>query len=282
MKEDKRRMIARVFLLVCLFMTCATQQTIGATFTDGETAYDNGDYAAAFRVWEPMAEQGNALAQLELAKMYLYGKGVPQDYKVATYWYTKAAEQGNARAQSNAGWMYANGAGVPKDYKHAVKWYTKAAEQGEPVAQYQLGMMYYSGEGVSQNFKEAVKWLTMAAEQGFAEAQPRLEEIYKHSPGAPQNYREADENEITFELYQQTRPYIYSVGFKYQDTDRWYQLEWKAFEGGEAKSKTCDVFYDRISENFYCTGYESMTVIPINRPYTLVFHDKEKQAATDK
>lgn len=40
------------------------------------------------------AEQGNAQDQNILGDMYLRGNGVPQDYKLAMFWYRKAAEQG--------------------------------------------------------------------------------------------------------------------------------------------------------------------------------------------
>jgi hypothetical protein len=54
----------------------------------------------------PLAEQGNALAQLGLGVMYAKGQGVPQDYSQAVVWYRKAAEQGDADAQTLVGLMY--------------------------------------------------------------------------------------------------------------------------------------------------------------------------------
>ena len=48
----------------------------------------------------------------------------------AVKWFRKAAEQGDAIAQVNLGYAYANGFGVEKDEKEEVKWYRKAAEQG--------------------------------------------------------------------------------------------------------------------------------------------------------
>ena len=102
-------------------------------------AYKRGDYATAFREWRPLAEQGNAKAQLFLGAMYYQGKGVPQDYVKALKWYRKAAEQGNAKAQFFLGAMYYQGEGVPQDYVKALKWYRKAAEQGHANAQLILG-----------------------------------------------------------------------------------------------------------------------------------------------
>ncbi|MBT6105900.1 MAG: sel1 repeat family protein, partial [Porticoccaceae bacterium] len=69
-----------------------------------------------------------------------------------------AAEQGDAVAQNNLAVMYALGDGVPENDTEAVKWYRKAAEQGNAVAQNNLGFMYNKGEGVPENDAEAVKW----------------------------------------------------------------------------------------------------------------------------
>jgi glycine/D-amino acid oxidase-like deaminating enzyme len=49
----------------------------------GVQAYENGDYATALTEWAPLAEQGNANAQFNLAQMYRRGEGVPQNYKMA-------------------------------------------------------------------------------------------------------------------------------------------------------------------------------------------------------
>ena len=89
----------------------------------GGLAYNQGDYSTALREWRPLAEQGNAGAQLNLGYMYDNGYGVPQDYKEAIKWYRRAAEQGNDRAQYNLGLMYDVGYGVPQDFVQAHMWY---------------------------------------------------------------------------------------------------------------------------------------------------------------
>jgi TPR repeat protein len=116
------------------------------------------------------AEQGDVHSQFNLGWMYAEGRGVPQNYKEAIYWYAKAANQGDASAQFNLGMMYDNGEGVAQDHKQAAHWYAKAAEQGIAVAQYNLGMMYDRGEGVIQDFKQAYLWFSLAAAQGLENA----------------------------------------------------------------------------------------------------------------
>jgi TPR repeat protein len=94
-----------------------------ADFEKGIAAYKSKDYASALREFKPLAQQGNAEAQLRLSWLYANGQGVPQDYKTAVKWYRLAAKQGNAPAQYNLGLMYSKGRGVVQDDKTAVKWY---------------------------------------------------------------------------------------------------------------------------------------------------------------
>ena len=60
---------------------------------DAEAAYARGDYATAFKIWLPLAEQGSAQAQLNVARMYERGEWVAQDKRAAMEWYDKAAAQ---------------------------------------------------------------------------------------------------------------------------------------------------------------------------------------------
>jgi TPR repeat protein len=137
-----------------------------ADFQAGMDAYDQNDYATAYREWLPLAEQGNAGAQFNLGWMYYQGKGVPEDRPEAAKWYRLAAEQGNAGAQFNVGRMYDNGEGVPLDYAEAVKRFRLAAKQGNAAAQVNLGGMYYDGWDVPQDYVTAYAWFNLAAAQG--------------------------------------------------------------------------------------------------------------------
>jgi TPR repeat protein len=80
--------------------------------------------------------------------------GQAQDFEAVK----RAAEQGDALAQNDLAFMYANGQGVERNYAEAVKWQLKAAQQGHWEAQYRLGEMYAHGLGVPKNVAEAVKW----------------------------------------------------------------------------------------------------------------------------
>ena len=102
--------------------------------TAGSMAYVKGDYETALRKWRPLAEKGNAGAQLNLGQSYRQGQGVPQDYREALKWYQRAAEQGNGKAQNNLGYLYGTGSGVPQNNVQAHMWFIIAGASGEENA----------------------------------------------------------------------------------------------------------------------------------------------------
>lgn len=136
-----------------------------ADFETGMAAYERGNYATALSEWRPLAEKGDAQAQLHLGMLYHQAQGVPQDYTAARQWYEKAAAQGYAMAQYSLGLMYENGDGVPQDYTAARQWYEKAAARGYAMAQTNLGGLYAYGRGVPQDDVRAYMWYSLAAKQ---------------------------------------------------------------------------------------------------------------------
>ncbi len=75
----------------------------------------------------------------------------------------RLAERGDARAQTRLGFMLATGRGVPQNFIEAAYWYQRAAEQGDPDAQYLLGVCYDFGKGVPEDWVQAHKWLNLSA-----------------------------------------------------------------------------------------------------------------------
>ena len=125
-------------------------------FAAGLSAYGAGDYATALQEWKPLAEQGNADAQLNLGNMYYDGQGVLQDYAEAVRWWRLAAKQGDATAQASLGFMFANGYGAPQDDATAHMWLNIATAHG--------------ADGAFKNRDEVAKRMTAAA---ISEAQRR-------------------------------------------------------------------------------------------------------------
>ena len=121
-------------LLLIIVVVILADASRGADFDKGLSAARNGDFATALREWMPLAEKGNATAQINLGVMYEDGRGVPVDYRRAVKWYKRAAEQGDVRAQVNLGLMLVNGTGVKKNNVYAYMWWNLAASNGDKDA----------------------------------------------------------------------------------------------------------------------------------------------------
>lgn len=158
-------------LIFAIALALGLQQAAQAGFAEGATAYNNKNYAVAYREILPLAKAGNADAEHLLGLMYYMGRGVPQDYKQALEWHRKAAQQGKADAQYVVGAMYYTGNAVIQDHKQAVVWFRKAAEQGHPEAQQVLGLMYrYHIGGMPQDNVIAYMLWNLAAANGSMNA----------------------------------------------------------------------------------------------------------------
>jgi TPR repeat protein len=151
-------------LLVAWAVLTAAGPTLAGPYEEAKAAYDHGDNATAMQLWRLLAESGDANAQFWLGAMYDLGRGVAQDFTVASSWYRRAAEQGNPNAQHNLAHMYEMGQGLPGDYamSAAVTWYRRAAEQGYAAAELNLGALYAQGRGVRRDYVQAYKWFTLA------------------------------------------------------------------------------------------------------------------------
>jgi TPR repeat protein len=123
----------------------------------------NADPARAVAACRRQADQGDAVAQTSLGKMYADGRGVSQDYAEAQRRFRLAANQGNPTAQYNLGLMYAAGQGMAQDYAEATRWYRLAADQGQSDAQNNVGIRYKRGQGVAQDYVQAYKWFRLSA-----------------------------------------------------------------------------------------------------------------------
>ena len=70
-------------LLIGLMLTVSGDIVRAEPLEDGIAAFRIGDYATALRILRPLAEQGNAAAQVNLGSMYAHGQGVTLDYREA-------------------------------------------------------------------------------------------------------------------------------------------------------------------------------------------------------
>ena len=120
-----------------------------------------------------LAEQGDPVAQVNLAALYGSGEGVPQDWGEAVRWLRRAADQGHAPGQSALGLLYREGLGVLRNDAAAAQWFRRAADQGDASGQFLLAAFYAAGRGVVQDDVAASMWLHLAVARAVGEARAR-------------------------------------------------------------------------------------------------------------
>jgi len=138
MKRLAKILQAVALQAAALFFLAMGNTAAAGPLEEAQTAYDSGDYAAAFLLWRPLAEQGSADAQFKLADMHMFGEGMPADAAQAVKWYLLSADQDFPNAQFALGFMYMNAIGVGKDYVQAVKWFR--------LCERHAGFAYFAGK----------------------------------------------------------------------------------------------------------------------------------------
>ncbi len=162
-------------------------------FRSGALALKVGETDKAITSLQFAAENGHALAQWKLGRMYADGDGVPHDDLRAFEYFRRIVKShsddaGNApqpRFVANAfvalGHYYRDGipnSPVKPDPNRARDMFSYAASYfGDPDAQFHLGRLYLRGEGVRKDPKLAARWLALAADKGQYEAQATLGQI---------------------------------------------------------------------------------------------------------
>lgn len=117
----------KLAVIAAVLLLAATLPTRADTLSSASAAFSRGDYNRAAQLLLPLADRGNARAQTMVGFMYATGRGLPQSYDAASYWYRLAAEKGDTTAQYLLGLAYDKGQGVPLDEVAAYKWLNLAA-----------------------------------------------------------------------------------------------------------------------------------------------------------
>lgn len=142
-------------------------------------------------------ENGDSEAEWQLAKLYIWGKGVPKSENDAFEWARKAAEKGNSEAQLHVASTYGWRERTPENMSTSAKWVLKAAANGNTFAKYVAGGFYARGEseihenGIKQDWAEAVRWYREAADEGNVEAFGALGAAYYAGDGLSQDFEQA-------------------------------------------------------------------------------------------
>jgi TPR repeat protein len=125
------------------------------------------------------ADEGGVEAQNNLGAL-LSNNDLPVAAAVS---YLKAANDGNAMAQNNLAMMYAAGEGVNRDDLQAAVWFARSAAQGDPAAQFHLGDRCFRASfslarsEADEALIESFKWLQLSSAQGYPNADTCRERV---------------------------------------------------------------------------------------------------------
>jgi len=115
------------------------------------SAMQQGNYAIAYCIWEPLAQQGNSSAQYNIGWMFHNGYGLRINDDQALYWWLKSAMTGNTNSHYALGDLYSQGLGVEQNIPIALGWYISAALKGHEPAQETLMAFLSSENKLAQN-----------------------------------------------------------------------------------------------------------------------------------
>jgi len=149
-------------------------------------ALAGGNFAEAVVQLRPLAEGGNAVAQVALGQVLRNPANPQRDSAEALAWFTRAAEQNHADGHFWLGVMHRLGETIPKDPEQALHLWKKAAEGGSAAAQGALAQALFAGDGVARDPIEAVRWARLGAQRGNALAQTVLAQAHLKGEGGAQ------------------------------------------------------------------------------------------------
>lgn len=122
----------------------------------------------AIDLYKRAAARGNPYAMNNLANIYYFGEGIPEDAKEGLFWIKQMYAQDTPLGDYTLGVAYARGmGGLPRDRGKARELYVKAAKRGNPDALYILAESLF---GLENPDVVVNRMLQCAIDQGHKEA----------------------------------------------------------------------------------------------------------------
>jgi len=156
-----------------------TDATTGAgAVKAGVDAWSAGDYPAAVRLWQPLADRGDPDALFNLAQAYKLGRGVAPDLAKAEDLYGRAAARGHLQAADSYGLLlFQRG-----EREKALPYVQASASRGDPRAMYILGVAHFNGDIVPKDWVRAYALVSLARQAGLPQAAHALAQMDAHIP----------------------------------------------------------------------------------------------------
>ena len=162
---------ARLLVAACLILSSVTSALAARGTDETCTEARQKQEVSDLKNLLPLANSGNADAQLKVGNLYEAGCGVEFNREKSVLWWQKAAEAGVAEAQYHVGRYLdskdPNSGETPtlEEYRKAFEWHEKAARQNYAPAKARLGDFYFYGYGVKEDTAKQLFWHKEAAKQ---------------------------------------------------------------------------------------------------------------------
>jgi TPR repeat protein len=148
---------------------------------------ENPEKAVSLYQWA--ADSGDVHAQAQLGIIYLAGRCVEKDEKLAFQWFLKAAD---SKAPVVTAWahlvvMYEQGIGTGKDGAEAKKFLDQIMDSKHNTAGtlHMIGQLYHQGNVLPRDDARAAHYYHMSSIRGKPEAQFHLGQLFWEGSGVP-------------------------------------------------------------------------------------------------
>ena len=175
-------------VLAVLVLLIGWTSTAVADLEETKSRFEKGEFEAAFRSYQILAERGETEADFMLACILDHGLGTPADHDAAVELYRIAAEKGHPDAQFNIGEILFNGDGKPQDRKNGFAWLKRAADQGLADAELIVGAEY---EVFGNNPEKALRYYNSVAEKGLVSGRLSVGFLLANGKGVKRQPRKA-------------------------------------------------------------------------------------------
>jgi TPR repeat protein len=139
--------------------------------------------------WFALAKDQDTQTALDIAEMYLEGRGVNQDIEKSIEYYNELAQKYVVEAHLKLGEIYVSVALLQPDYRLAEEHFKLADKLGSAEASYHLGLMWLNGQGHMADRSSAIDMFEWAAENDYVFAYYYLGLIEYNRPGGKRDLR---------------------------------------------------------------------------------------------
>jgi len=181
---QEAKCVIRDFEIAHKWLTkAAAKGHVEAKFHLGLLYYIKGpdhDNVKALNWFKQAYDSGDGNASYYLGEIYLFGKGVAKNHRLALIWLKLASSKNNdPRAHYLIGYFYQKGIKRRRNYRKAFSWYVKAALLGYNEAHYRIASFYDRGIGVRRNSIKAYTWYSIAEKHGYTRQAKRKNRLFK-------------------------------------------------------------------------------------------------------